>query len=197
MTEYKPLQRALDAATRPYNTYPDASHFSSIKEQYVAKYGEKKWTASLVKEVFGTSSADKNAFAKGTEEYRKADLQYKANLKSIQRYGKGERNPERAPVAVREKLSEIGQKLNPVKRDAPPSGLTITIAGSQGSGRHQRDREFTAHMDHQLAQQFVQAPTLEDFFKEIYPDWTDAVDVLFGAEGGDSGNLDDVSVSVA
>lgn len=186
---YEPLDRAIDKATRRTSIYPDAKHFGSIREQYVEKYGEKNWTAQLTKDLFGTSKSDKLAYPKGSEKYQAAELKYKANLRLVQRYGKGTINPARGEEKIQKKLAKIGKTLNPVNRIPPKRGLTITISGKQGSGRHERTRDFSTHMDYQFASQFIQDPTLEDFFHEVYPDWDDAVDVLFGNESGALGSV--------
>lgn len=189
MMDYDPLNRAIDQATRPYNTYPDASHFEAIKEGYIKENGAKRWTAALVKDVFGTSSADKNAFAKGSEAYRKADLQYKANLKSIQRYGRGERNPQHAPAGVQEKLAEVGQKLEPVKRDAPPTGLSFVVKFKDpGDKAHSpRTRKAEVHLDHATAVQYV---------TQSQPDYAFLFDQWFKGGGGAYGEGGDYEVDV-
>lgn len=187
------LREPLDKATRRYNTYPGAKHFPDLKAQYIEKYGQRNWTAQLTKDVFGTSKTDKLKYAKGSEQYAAAELKYNNNLRLIQRYGKGTIDPARANPTVQKKLDKIGKTLEPVQRGAPKRGLTVTISGTQG----QRDRDFTVRMDYQFALQFVQDPTLKDFFHELYPRWKNAEGVLFGAEGDDSGNLEDVTVEVA
>lgn len=165
------LKSYINRATEPYTTYP--STFREIREGFREKY-DGHWTREMAKAT-GVTPRQIQRF----EAY-------------VTGSGKQARNPDNVQKATKTAFIEAGKTLDPLRRDVPPGGLTITVKGSQGSGKHERTREFTATMDYQTALQFVQDPTLEDLFDEIYPDWDDAVEVLFG---DDSGALSGVSIS--
>lgn len=167
------LRNAVEAAIAPYSTYP--STYREIREHFMS--GHKVETKRLA-EALGIST------------------------RQVLRYEKfvtGEpgqsRNPDNARGKTRESLINVGKTLDPIKKDAPPNGLTITVEGKQGSGRRERGREFTVSMGYNDAVKFVQDPNLRDFFGDVYPEWDEAVDCFFGEE--DSSSLDGVSVTAA
>lgn len=180
------LKNTVESMTRPYNTY--ASNYTQLKDIYQTEY-PKNWKEEMISNI--------------TQERRETNPNYqresaRRQVNRYEAYMRGERgketarNPNKPMGAMKTTLRELGQKQEPIKKDVPPGGLTITVKGKQGSGRKERSREFTAKMDRATAQKFVQNPNLHDLFAEIYPDWADAVETLFG---DDSAALVGVSIS--
>jgi hypothetical protein len=167
------LTNTINDAIRPYSTY--ATTYRELREQYMDRPGN--W---------------KNQIAKDTGLSPRQIARYEMFITG----GTGQaRNPDKAIGKTRAAFVSAGQSLPPIKKDVPPNGLTVTISGTQGSGRHERDRDFTVNMDYSTAIDFANNPTLTDFFDDVYPDF-DAVDVFFG-DDGDSGTLDGVSITAS
>lgn len=172
------LKNTVNDAIRPYSTY--ATTYRELREQYMDKYQ-------------GTKTNWHTQIAKDTGLSPRQIARYEMFISG----GTGQaRNPDKAIGKTRAAFVSAGEKLPPLKVDVPPNGLKVTIGGTQGSGRHQRDREWTVSMDYAASIDFANNPTLKDFFDDVYPEWDDAEDVLFG-DDGDSGTLDGVYVSAS
>lgn len=157
------LNAAVDNATRNYNTYP--SSFSQVQEQYKEKYGERRWIGQLVQDMRGLSPKD------GRE--------YKSARRQVERWADGTRSPGKAAQG---QLKEVGKTLEPIKRDAPPGGLTFSVDFKvHGEKKHgKRDRHADIKLDYATAVKFVQNPNYSDLFDEWFDDGGDAY-----GEGGD------------
>lgn len=165
------LRQAVDAKAGDYYTY--ASNYRELRDIYQSEH-PKNWKSELIGAIARETGTQASSV-------RRQVNRYEAFLSGS---GKQARNPDRAGKSTREAFEKVGRQQEPLKRDAPPGGLTITVSGKQGSGRKERTREFKANMDYQTAVQFVQNPNLVDLFDFIYPDWPDAVAILFGDDSG-------------
>lgn len=138
---YAPLDREL----AKYNVYP--SSFAEVREGFRESYGEHGWIGKLA------------TFYSGTTDTK--DKGYKAARRSIERASTGQyKEPKKAEY--RAGLATAGQTLDPIRKNAPASGITITIDfydPSTGSRGRQKERSTPAlYMDHQTAQQYINLP---------------------------------------
>lgn len=179
MIDRGPLDRAIESATTP--VFAGAGDFDYIKDQYQKEHGAKGWTAALVKEMFGKSVSDKNAFPKNSDAWKDAKRKYDTDLRLVQRYAKGTINPERGSASIREKLAEVGRTLDPVRRDVPASGLTFVVEfnAPEDKGHVKRERTATVHMSSMEAFQFVNDPSYAAFFDL----WADDLGQYYGEDG--------------
>lgn len=182
---HKFFDDVVSAKLADYTTY--ASNYRQLREIYQAEYPG-KWKDQLISDIAKERRQETPGY-KDASARRQVD-RYEAFITGR---GTQARNPDKPVGAMKTALRDLGQRQEPIKRDAPPDGLTITIKGSQGKGRHERERTFSLTMDYAQAVEFAQDPTLEEFFYELYPDWNDAVETLF--EKDDTGTLSGVSVS--
>lgn len=175
------MKNAVDKQASPYYTY--ATNYRQLRDIYQERYPA-SWEKQLISDI-AKERREQNPNYK-LDSARRQVSRYEAYINGT---GKQPRNPDKPVGAMKTALRDIGREQEPIKKDAPPDGMTITISGDQGGGRKSRSRDFTLKMDYQFAQQFVQDPSLDSFFAELYPNWPDAVKVLFGNGSGVLGNV--------
>ena len=159
MIDREPLQRAINAATTPVY----ATTYREMREGFQEKYG-RHWTAELARAAGVTP-------------------------RTVQRWeqfvtGKGgqARNPDNVKSATREGLVAAGKTIDPISRNVPSAGLSITVSftAPEDKGHAQRHREFTVHMSSAEAYQYVND---DPGFDELFDDWFDGGADAYGDDG--------------
>src|SRR6185503_714954 len=88
-------------------------------------------------------------------------------------------------VSVKDKLADVGKKLDPVRRDVPASGLSLTIDFRDTSTKkRQQDRSTPVlHMDHTTALEYISQERPDYAF--LFDLWGDKKvgTTIFGEDG--------------
>ena len=152
------LNRVIDKATAQFNTYP--SSFAEVRDALKDKYSERTWRGKLAAEISGTTNAK-------SREYLNA-------RRNVERWNTGKSNFEKAKQGNKEAVARVGETLDPIRRDAPQTGLEFHVKGKQKDKHgHERTREFEIKMDYATSVKFVNNVSdgnfdLEDFYDEYF-----------------------------
>lgn len=163
---YEPLNDALHGATKDYNVYPTS--FKDVAEGYKEKFGQHGWIGELAKRISGSEG--------------KRGPEYLAARRSIERVASGQYKSV-GKAEYKAGLVEAGKTLDPLQKDAPPTGLTITVAfhAPEDKGHRKRDREMTVHLDHATAVQYINQAQPDYSF--LFDEWFDDGGDAYGEDG--------------
>lgn len=174
---YDPLNRALESIVSP--VFP--TEFGDIYDQYKKEHGRAA-IGLLATAVTGKVPASKSGFARGSAEYKTAAREYSTARRQIERHVTGQYKSFSS--GIQDKLKEIGQTLNPIRKELPGTGVKIEIKfKSDGDGSHS-SRNRTAVVE-------MSGPELYDFANDWLnvkdakqPQYADLFDLWFDG-GGD------------
>lgn len=166
------LVRRVNEATRAYSTFPTS--FQEVARGLEKTFG-RGWKPEMAKAISETSV--------------KSDTKYKTALRNVERWQQYERggggqarNPDQASAANKSAMERIGKTLDPLQRDLPPGGLTITVDFKAPADKSHapRTRTATVHFEGAAGYDFVNNPSYYGFFEN----WFDGGGETYG-EGAD------------
>lgn len=193
---YEPLNRALGELATP--VFP--SSFEDIYSQYKEQHGRAA-IGLLATAVTGKVPASKSGFTKGSAEYKSASREYASARRQIERHVTGQY--KNFSDATQNKLKEIGQTLNPIRKELPGQGVKIEIKfKSDGDGSHSsRNRTATIEMSgpelYDYANDFVNGvkDAKQPQYADLFDLWFDDGGDVYGEDGDYEGDVTGVTIA--
>lgn len=158
MIDPTPLRNAIDGATTPVYPSSKAELVAAYQEKFTGR-GAAGWKQHLVKDLSELTGIKPKNLEKRFDPQR---------LGNAEKRNAGQ-------------YADLGKKLDPIRRDVPAKGLTVTVdfTAQEDKGHAKRERTATVHMSSMEAYQFVNNPSYADFFDL----WADGLGEYYGEDG--------------